>query len=726
MSRRTLAMLLIAAVGARFSPDVRGADGPRGGGPAEENGGDEELFGLDKLWEFHLKIEADAWDEMQPPSRPGAGPFGGGGGLDIDFKYVKGTLEFGGKTYREVGVRYKGHGSYAVSSRGTKRPFKIDLDRHIKKQTIAGQAKLNLANNVMDPSFTREALAYAVFRRAGVPAPRTAFVKLYLTVPGKFDRTYLGLYTLDEQVDKRFLRAHFGEADGLLLKPQNTRGLPHLGEEWSAYEKPYEPKTDARPAHKKRLIEFTRLVNDRGEGADEAFREQIGSFLDVDEFLRFLAVNAALANLDSFLVLGKNCYIYLDPETNKFVFIPWDLDISFGGFTMVGPADTAGRPEHRPPPLGREPADRPAAGDARGEQGLPGPPRTDRGDGHETGGREGRHRHDPAHDPGGRRGRVARGAEAVRTEPVVRDTSAPSRTGPSGVREAGRWHSPSPRSCRSSNAGWNRSDRSSRASPRAWCRGSACSGGPAGLRAASAPATSWPPWSSRPPTRTRTAASRPRRPPAAAERFVRDADSAKKGSIDLDALRDAMNRRMAPPPGFGGPGGPPGGPPRRPSGEPSRKEEERSAAMSPGSAVGADAPSDPPDPPRRPSSRTRRRASAAVLTDQGQEQVVVRVGMPEVLSEGLGLRHPDLGAPVGAPLLLAVEIFVDAVLPQEPVALAGMAGEHLPLELEDARHVDVEARRLWPAVAVLALDGVDVIEVGDSRQGGAGSHCRVT
>ena len=56
----------------------------------------------------------------------------------------------------------------------------------------------------------------------------------------------------------------------------------------------------------------------------------------------------------------------------------------------------------------------------------------------------------------------------------------------------------------------------------------------------------------------------------AAERFVRDADSAKKGSIDLDALRDAMNRRMAPPPGFGGPGGPPGAPPRRPSGEPSR------------------------------------------------------------------------------------------------------------------------------------------------------------
>ena len=59
------------------------------------------------------------------------------------------------------------------------------------------------------------------------------------------------------------------------------------------------------------------------------------------------------------------------------------------------------------------------------------------------------------------------------------------------------------------------------------------------------------------------------------ERFVRDVDSAKKGSIDLDALREAMNRRMAPPPGFGGPGGPPGQPPRRPSVVPNRKEEDR-------------------------------------------------------------------------------------------------------------------------------------------------------
>ena len=45
----------------------------------------------------------------------------------------------------------------------------------------------------------------------------------------------------------------------------------------------------------------------------------------------------------------------------------------------------------------------------------------------------------------------------------------------------------------------------------------------------------------------------------AAEKFVRDADTNKKGSLDGDGLRDAINRRMGPPPGGpGGPGGPMG------------------------------------------------------------------------------------------------------------------------------------------------------------------------
>src|SRR5438552_2722246 len=43
--------------------------------------------------------------------------------------------------------------------------------------------------------------------------------------------------------------------------------------------------------------------------------------------------------MDSIFTIGHNVYIYLNPETNKFVFIPWDKDLSFGGFFMFGSAD---------------------------------------------------------------------------------------------------------------------------------------------------------------------------------------------------------------------------------------------------------------------------------------------------------------------------------------------------------------------------------------------------
>jgi hypothetical protein len=55
----------------------------------------------------------------------------------------------------------------------------------------------------------------------------------------------------------------------------------------------------------------------------------------VDEFLRFLAVTSMVSNLDSFFTIGHNYYLYLDPDSNKFVFIPWDLDLSFAGFPFM-------------------------------------------------------------------------------------------------------------------------------------------------------------------------------------------------------------------------------------------------------------------------------------------------------------------------------------------------------------------------------------------------------
>src|SRR5437868_12677515 len=132
-----------------------------------------------------------------------------------------------------------------ASSRSAKRSLKVELDHFDENAAkFHGIRKLNLNCGAMDPTKGREALAFAALRAAGVPAPRTAYAEVTLTVPGKFDREYLGLYTLVENVDRRFLEDRFQTDKGLLMKPFRLRGIDQLGDDWERYKGPYQPQSE--------------------------------------------------------------------------------------------------------------------------------------------------------------------------------------------------------------------------------------------------------------------------------------------------------------------------------------------------------------------------------------------------------------------------------------------------------------------------------------------------
>jgi len=316
----------------------------------------DDVFGPDKLWKIHLQITPENWQAMHPTQGLrffGAPQFGEDkgstsgkdesrepaerrGGFKFDFRYVPAKVELNGESFAEVGVRFKGNSSYGMVGNSPKRPFKIDFDRYVAGQEFHGLKMVNLTNNAFEPSQLRESLAFATFRASGIPSARTAFAEVSLSVPEKFDHQFVGLYTLVEQVDKVFLKRHFGNARGLLLKPEGIQGLPYLGPEWQPYEEFYRPKTDPTDDQKQRLIDFTRLIN---FASDEEFAAQIDSILNLDNFTRYLAVCSAIVNLDSFVGIGHNYYLYLDPADNRWVFLPWDLNGTFGALGLAGPVD---------------------------------------------------------------------------------------------------------------------------------------------------------------------------------------------------------------------------------------------------------------------------------------------------------------------------------------------------------------------------------------------------
>jgi spore coat protein H len=300
-----------------------------------------DFFSPTKVWKAHLTLSADAWRGLQPRQGQGGGfgfgrflgPPGGRNGVagrqGIEFDYVRGTLQIDDWTFRDIAVRYKGNGSYLRATRAgdDKISLKVDLNKHVKGQKLAGLTTINFQNNITDVGWMNEVVAYRLYRDAGALAPRTTYAQVYLTVEGQGEKRYLGLYSISENVDENFADDRFGTKKGAIFKPSTQELFTDWGADWGAYNQSYDPKTDLTEAQKQRVIAFGRLVS---KATDEEFAAQIGDYLDLDDFARYFAVLAWIANHDSLLQNGQNFYTYLHPDTNRMHFIAWDQDFSFG------------------------------------------------------------------------------------------------------------------------------------------------------------------------------------------------------------------------------------------------------------------------------------------------------------------------------------------------------------------------------------------------------------
>jgi hypothetical protein len=190
----------------------------------------------------------------------------------------------------------------------------------------------------------RERLASRMYAAMHVPVARTAYGRA--TVDG-LDR---GIYTLVEQVDKRFLKRNFGTEDdaddGNLYKAVYI-GTSAGALEWLGDSKnDYVSTTDCPNAFDEcglvlktneedvalndyaDLLNFLDVIN---HTPDETFEAALEVVFDVDSFLRFTAVTVAIASFDTYLGMAHNYYLYHRPDTGRFVMIPWDLNESYAG-----------------------------------------------------------------------------------------------------------------------------------------------------------------------------------------------------------------------------------------------------------------------------------------------------------------------------------------------------------------------------------------------------------
>ncbi|MFO7651249.1 MAG: CotH kinase family protein, partial [bacterium] len=227
-----------------------------------------------------------------------------------------GTATVDGVRFDSVGVRYKGASSYNPSRR--KNPLNIKLDHVRPGQVIDGHGTLRLANVYKDPSFVREVLAYEIARRY-MPAGRANFVNV------RVNDTLIGLYTNNEDPDKRFMREHYyGDENarfkGRLTDSSQMIGWKYLGPDPESYRHYFELDSDSGWTE---LVAFLDTFNNRPAA--------MGRVLNVDRHLWMLSFDALLVNLDAPINMPQNYYLYRDPS-GRFNPIVWDLNESFGAY----------------------------------------------------------------------------------------------------------------------------------------------------------------------------------------------------------------------------------------------------------------------------------------------------------------------------------------------------------------------------------------------------------
>lgn len=269
---------------------------------------DEQVFPKDKVVDVKITLDPDDFQDMLDNASAE--------------EYKMASVEYNGLKFDNVAIRTKGNLSLrsVVQMEDSDRySFKISFDEYVN-QNLFGITKINLNNNYSDASYMREFLTYELAESVGLPTPKYSFVNVYVNDELK------GFYLAVEQIGDAYLERHFGNSYGALYKGEMTgqgSDLTWLGDDPSLYTG-LVMKSDK--SNDDILID---MLNELNNGTDYE------KYIDVEEALKYIALNAVTGNMDSYLGGNKQNY-YLYEDDGVFSILPWDYNMAFGG---MGSAD---------------------------------------------------------------------------------------------------------------------------------------------------------------------------------------------------------------------------------------------------------------------------------------------------------------------------------------------------------------------------------------------------
>ena len=228
------------------------------------------------------------------------------------FTYFAADITVDGQLFENAGVRKKG---FLGSLSDEKPSLKIKFDEFEEGVELFGYERLTLNNNNQDPARIKQCLTYKLFADAGLITPRCNFA--HVVVNGRD----MGIYTHVESVKKRFLSRHFDDNDGMLFEGT-------LSDFRAGWDGTFEAKTNRLEPDFSGIDAVTAALSDQGSSD---LRSAVADVIDTDQFLQYWAMETLVGQVDGYAQNANNFFIYRDPADDRFRFIPWGVDGTFGG-----------------------------------------------------------------------------------------------------------------------------------------------------------------------------------------------------------------------------------------------------------------------------------------------------------------------------------------------------------------------------------------------------------
>tara|TARA_B100000963_G_C22624831_1_gene671791 strand:+ start:757 stop:3006 length:2250 start_codon:yes stop_codon:yes gene_type:complete len=278
--------------------------------PSESN----LLFLNDQLYRININISQSSLNSLLSNSTPSDILY------DSSIEFISSNQVF---YLNNVGIRLRGNTSLTAP----KKSFKLDFNSFVPGRKFLGVEKLNLNANHNDPSLFRAAISWNILREMNLPNTRTSFAELFI------NDDFMGVYVVTEHIDDEFIKNNYEKDYGNLYKCLWPAPLHFIEDSPEAYKfesngrRAYDLKTNKFADDYSDLAQFISVLNNT---PDDDFVCEIESVFNVADYLKILALDVLIGNWDGYAGNKNNFYLYHNPLTDLFDYIPYDLDNTWG------------------------------------------------------------------------------------------------------------------------------------------------------------------------------------------------------------------------------------------------------------------------------------------------------------------------------------------------------------------------------------------------------------